>query len=113
MSGGADSDDGFSGVQKASERCELRFWQLAEARADDHQLGIVQHLGAANVLLIVGVDEAFLFVGGEEHHTIEAMGFRQDLSQHGHRFLGAVFLITSHEHDGFPFACADGIGGDF
>ena len=86
---------------------------MAETRADNHEIRIVQRLGATNILLIVGIDEAFLFIRGKEHHAIEAMRFCQDLGQHWHRLLCAIFLITCHEHNGFTLSYTDGIGGDF
>ena len=40
--------------------------ELAEACADDHEVRIAEQLGATNVLLVVRVDIARLFVCGEE-----------------------------------------------
>jgi len=109
----ADADDRFARIQIAREGGKLRLGKLAEARADDHEIRIVEHLGAANVLLVVRVDVARLFIRGEEHDAIEAMRLRQDFCEHRHRLLRAILFIARDQHDGFSFASAARIGSDF
>ena len=45
---------------------------------------------------------------GEEHGALKAVP-RKNLAHHGHRFFGAVFLITGNEHDVFAIGFSLGV----
>ena len=111
--GGAETDDRLARIQELGEVRQTRVRKLAEARADDEQIRICEHLRTTDVLLIVRVDVARLFVRGEKHDAIEAVLLGQNLRQHRHALFCAVFLVTGHEDDLFATTGTTRIGGDF
>jgi hypothetical protein len=113
MRGRAEADHRLAGVQELREMRQMIVWELTEARADDHEVRIAEEFGAADVLLVVRVDVARLFVRGEQHDAVEAMLLGQNLRQHRHRLLRAVFLIAGHEHDFLATTGSARIRGDF
>ena len=96
---GAEADDRFAGVEELGEIRELVVGELAEARPDDHEVGRVELLGAGDVLLKVRIDVAAVRVDREKDDTIETVFLAEDLAEHGHGLLGAVFLVAGNEND--------------
>ena len=113
VGGGAETNHRLPGVQELGEICQMLVRKLTETRANDEQVCVLQRLGATDVLLVIRIDVARLFVRGEKHDAIEAVLLRQNLRQHRHGFLGAVFLISRHEHDFFTVPRPARIRGDF
>ena len=109
----AEADHWLARVQELREVRQMLIWQLTEARTDDQEIRIRQHLGATDVLLVVRVDVARLVVRGEQHDAVEAMLLGQNLRQHRHRLLRAVFLIARHQHDFLPTTSSARIRSDF
>ena len=94
---------------KAGQVGVLIVVELAESRADDEQIRLIERLQAGDVFLIIGIDVSAVGVDGKEDRAIETVGLAEDLGQHGAGLFGAVLFIPGDEHDFFAVGLA-GLG---
>lgn len=109
MGGGAEGDDGFAGVEVVGEGLQLLIGEVAEAGANDDEVGFGDGFHAADVFLVVDIDEIAVGVEGEENRGFEAEAFAEDFGKHGTGFLGAIFFVAGDEDDMLVFAGEIGV----
>ena len=71
--GRSQSDDRLAGIDVIDDVFHLVVGQVAEPRHDDHQVGIVERLGAGNVAGGVGRNCAVFGIDGKQHRAFEAV----------------------------------------
>lgn len=107
MGRGAEGDDRFAGREEIEHVLKRLLIGAAKAEKEDHQIGVGEFLGSGEGFGGVGIDEAVL-VDGESHRYIKVKIPSQDAGEHGHRLLGAVFLVAGEEYDFEFFLSEDG-----
>ena len=102
MRGGADSNNGFTRIQKVGHVLGFIRSRSAEAGTDDHQIGILQVMPSPHPLLIVRINVLAGLVPRKQNLAFEPMFLRKNLGEHGHAFLRSVLFIPCDQNDGLP-----------
>ena len=101
---GSHADHRPAGLEVGVDVRHLFVGQIAEAGADEHQVGVCQRLEAGDVAAVVGIDDAALRIDREHHAAVEAVMTREDAGKHWHCLLGAVLLVAGDQDDFFALA---------
>jgi len=99
VGGGADTEDGFAGIDEVDEVFHVRVGQFPESEEQDEHIGLIEGGQAGDVGLVDGVDGAVLGVEGEEDGASKAVVDGEDAGEHGHGLFRAVFLIAGEQDD--------------
>jgi hypothetical protein len=107
MRAGAQSDDGDATIDRSGKFFARGFIPMAETQQHDDGIGGIERFGMAQTATSRGINGA---VGSkaEEHGAFETVALAEDLAEHGHGFLAAVFLIAGKQDDVFSFGLTDG-----
>ena len=89
----AQRDDGYAPRDSRREALHSLIWPLAETQREDETVGVVEHLGAGNAFVVVGIDRS-VGIEGKEHRTFKPEALAKNLSEHGQAFLAAIFFIA-------------------
>ena len=107
MRRGSQAENRFARVHEVHDVFHLAVRQLAEPQKHHHHIRAVELFQAGDVRLDVRINFTGVGIDREEDRASESMPLRQDLGQHRHAFLRAVFLVPGHEDDVLAFARAN------
>ncbi len=97
MRGGPQSDHRLAGSQVSVDRFHLVLRQVAPARLDEHQVGVVQMLEPRNVVDHMRVHDARFRIDGEQHCAAETVPRGEHPGQHRKPLFGAVLFIAGNQ----------------
>ena len=96
---GAQAHDRPPRLDVVDDVLHLLVGKFAKTCGDHHQVGVRERFEARDVRLLLRVDRPGLGVYREQHDALETVPHGEQLAQHRHRFLGAVFLVAGDEDD--------------
>ena len=106
VGGRADADHRAARLDVVDDVLHVLVGELPEPQEEDQHVRRVDGGQPRDVGLVVRVDDAGLWVLGEEHRAAETVTLRQDLRQHRQCLLGAVLLVTGNEDEVLAAALA-------
>lgn len=112
VSGSADTEDGFAGVDEVDDVDHLIVGEFAKAEEHNHHVGVIQEMETGDIGLADWIDEAGVRIDGEEDGAFEAVAIGEDLGEHRKGFLGAVFFVACDEDEVFALTRAGFAGVD-
>ena len=99
MSRRAQPDDWLPRIEESRNRRKLLIRQLPKARADHHQVRLLQRSEAGDVFLKVRVHKSAIRIDGKEHCAIVSVLLAEDFREHREGFFRAIFFIAGNEDD--------------
>jgi hypothetical protein len=87
VGGSAQRDYRTAGFYVVDNVLHLDVGQIAESREQDHQVGRVEGFQSWDVVALIRIDGAILWVNREQHRAIEAVTLRENPGELWHSLL--------------------------